>query len=72
MDQDITSKMDSVFFTRRAHKHYSSLSENLKKMLYSEFLKVRYFFYFFPDEVSLESVSQILRLEKFGWRLKTQ
>lgn len=66
MNKNLESKMDSVFVTRRAHKHYSSLSENLKKMLYSEFIKVRSHFTF--AQPLLEPISQILWAQgPFRW-----
>lgn len=73
MNKNLSSKMDSVFLTRRAHKHYSSLSENLKKTLYSEFLKVSFLiliFHFkvfknpYPKSYELKSLSEEMNLSK--------
>ncbi len=36
----LSNQMDCVFISRKINKNYSSLSENLKKALYGEFLRV--------------------------------
>lgn len=71
----LKDQMDSVFTPRKNIKTYTSLSENLKKNLYNEFLQVIFSFFFYshlipmlknpyPKANDLDTLSEKFNLSK--------